>query len=82
MRIARLLVVAVATLMMLGRYYQEWRRLKTITRLDGPAARIYYEKLRRQNDWILAAICAALVLTALGAVGLVAFRGKLGPGAG
>jgi hypothetical protein len=72
MRIARALVVAIAALMMAGRYYQEWRRLGTITKLDGKSGRAYYEKIRQQNDRVLTWFTATLVVSAIAALGYTA----------
>ena len=60
MRMVRLVLLAAAGVMLVGRLYQEWRHLAKIQRLPPRQALAYYERSRRANDWALAGVTAVL----------------------
>jgi uncharacterized protein HemX len=64
----RFALVIVATLVALGRYLQEARRLSIIKRLPGREARDYYERTRQNNERFLLVLASLLVALAIGAV--------------
>jgi hypothetical protein len=64
----RFALVIVATLVALGRYLQEARRLSIIKRLPGVQARDYYERTRQNNERFLLVLSVILVVMAATAV--------------
>jgi hypothetical protein len=64
----RLVLVIVSTLVVMGRYLQEMRRLSVIKRLPGPRARDYYERTRENSELFLTVMAAVLALGAVAAI--------------
>jgi hypothetical protein len=64
----RLALVVLATLLALGRYLQEARRLSVIKRLPGVQARDYYERTRQNSERFLTVLSGGLVLLAVAAI--------------
>jgi hypothetical protein len=64
----RFALVVLATLVALGRYLQEARRLSIIKRLPGAQARDFYERTRQNNERSLLVLSVGLVAAAIAAV--------------
>jgi len=64
----RFALVVVGTLVALGRYLQESRRLGIIKRLPGPQARDYYERTRQNHERFLLVLAVILAAMAVAAV--------------
>ncbi len=68
MRILRAIAVVLTVVMMVGRYFQERKRLAIVSRLPGDHARLFYESTRRIGDRSLIVVTALFVSGAVAAV--------------
>ncbi len=69
MRILKAVLVLLAVAVMVGRYFQERKRLAVMQQMSGERARDHYEAARRGGDTflvVLTALFAAGAATALG----------------
>jgi len=68
MRALRLAVVALAALVVGGRYLRERGRLKTVERLSGPEGLRFLEATQARSDRVLPVVTALFVVGAIAAV--------------
>lgn len=68
MRALRLAIIAVAALVVGGRYLRERARLRTVERLSGPEGLRYLEATQARSDRVLPGVTALFVVGAIAAV--------------